>query len=332
MGGNALKNVQTRRVGREEYSQIYSELYEQLFLKYRLFSKFEILRNYSDKDSFGDMDILVCDNIDEFTKGRLVGCLSPYESKEIIQNGPVTSFEYKNFQIDLVFVPRESFEYAYEYFYGDLGNLVGKLAHQVGLRHTHKGLFLRAKDGTKVISDICVSTDIEDTYKFLGVDRDFSKEFKTMNDMFELVSSSKYFNPDKYLFENLNHTARVRDKKRPMYNAFLEYCKTYTGPKYISKSKVENLKNIFKSFPDTEYKFNMVMKDYAFDTVYKQKFNGNIVNELTGFVREDLGKYMVYIKSILSKEVVVYLPQEEINQIIIDSLPDFSRNNLKETQ
>ena len=56
MGGRALKNTYTRRYQRDEFISIKNELFD---IMSSTFKKYSIPRYFVDKESFGDIDIIV---------------------------------------------------------------------------------------------------------------------------------------------------------------------------------------------------------------------------------------------------------------------------------
>ena len=61
------------------------------------------------------------------------------------------------------------------------------------------------------------------------------------------------------------------------------------------------------------------MEHLAFKKMVAQKFNGTLVSELTELTNQDLGKFMKHLKEMLffDKHVIMYQPQEKINQTIL---------------
>jgi hypothetical protein len=77
----------------------------------------------------------------------------------------------------------------------------------------------------------------------------YKEGFDELSDIFEFVSKSPYFNPDKYKLENISSKGRVRDKKRTTYQEFLKYCDTLTGKYWVSnEDKTVYLEHIFFHF------------------------------------------------------------------------------------
>ena len=85
--------------------------------------RIEVLGNYLDKADFGDCDILI-ESSDAYDPHQAAGVL---DAVEVVRNGPVTSigvivrpevpFRDGNvFQVDLIRMPPEAFDFALAYF------------------------------------------------------------------------------------------------------------------------------------------------------------------------------------------------------------------------
>lgn len=305
MGGNALKNVETRRYQAEEYRELEKEILSQLredFPKRRI----ETIQAYKSKPDFGDMDIL-------FQSDMLMVNLREYinktfNPKEIVPNGSVISFEYSQFQIDLICVPLSNFETSANYFaWNDLGNLMGRVAHKLGFKYGHRGLELVFRDGDYQYAEIIVSKNIPKIFEFLGYDYSrFQQGFETLEEVYEFASTSEFFNPEIYSFDNRNHASRVRDKKRATYNGFLTWLETAEG---LNKYPWANMKELggarYKDqfidrassfFPDFRAKFDKVQSDFELHKKMKANFNGGMVRELVKLDGRDLGEFMQYLR------------------------------------
>ena len=113
IGGNALKNTVTRRYNAAEYFEVSAEVVQILtdsFDHYVDFRKIEVIPAYSEKETFGDCDILTTM---KFTRQQIQKTFSP---NEIVINGDVISFDYKELQFDLIYSPSDEFEYSLFYF------------------------------------------------------------------------------------------------------------------------------------------------------------------------------------------------------------------------
>jgi hypothetical protein len=335
MGGNALKNTVTRRYSKEEYEGLcrfvsgkLTELAHECAL-----DGFDIIPSYRMKDSFGDMDVLYSTSNNKPLSPQLFKDL--FLPNEIVQNSNVISLDVEQFQIDLIHAPRDHYNYALNYYkFSDLGNLIGKLARQLGLKHGHNGLYLPLRDGDNKFHEICLTTDHEFALEFLGLDPEkFHKGFDTLDDMFNYVSSSPYFNPDKYKLENVSSAGRVRDKKRKTYQEFLKYCETYSGPVFIAhedKTKYfELIFDYFETISEPKVEFDARMGELALLKLAKEKFNGDAVSDLTGLCEKELGMFMAYLRTDFnfSKGMAVYQSQESVDKRIIDAFLVWSVNS-----
>ena len=124
MGGLAIKNAYTRRYSKEEYDNILPEIIDKAKL---LFTDARDTRYYFSKDSFGDADILcLVDKPIEIDITQWI--YDTFDSKEVVKNSSVYSFEYKELQVDFILTPLRNWETSYTYFsFNDLHNLIGKI-------------------------------------------------------------------------------------------------------------------------------------------------------------------------------------------------------------
>ena len=129
MGGNALKNTKTRRYNKDEYLSVANYVVTNLLTNELTIVDVAPIESYREKETFGDLDVLystiddLCITIDQIKK-----LFSP---NQIVKNGDVISFDYKELQVDLILSKKDVYEYAFNYFLGsDLGNLIGKLFHK----------------------------------------------------------------------------------------------------------------------------------------------------------------------------------------------------------
>lgn len=295
MGGNAIKNTETRRYGSNEYF----DLCKDVLCKLNSFScnnsKIKVIPAYRSKESFGDMDVLISMQ-HEISHADLKKAFS---CNEIVKNTDVTSFDYKQFQIDLIYVPEEQFDYSYSYFsFNDLGNLVSKCLRPFGLKHGHRGLTLPLREGDQQYAEILITLDHSAALEFVGLDsKQFQSGFDTLEDIFDFVSKSPYYSPEHYKLENISSIGRVRDKKRSTYSAFLQYGQRYSGPVFAGfKNKVDQLHLIFQAFPDALNRYEQVQKEHAAALYVKNKFNGNLVAQITGLTDRELGLFMRFLR------------------------------------
>lgn len=298
MGGNALKNTVTRRHDKDEFDAKTIKIISRLN-QYGHFYRKDVIQAYREKDTFGDLDILYSTFDDRCLDVDSVKQMFP-ESKEIARNTSVISLEYEELQVDLIWSAQHLIDYASSYFsFNDLGNLIGKTAHRFGLKHGHGGLTLPVRDGNHGLGEILLTADHDRALRFLGYDHEtFNAGFDNLEEIFQFATSSNFFDPNAYAFENLNAVARIRDRKRSTYNSFLKYLETQTKePKLIfPEDKSEHLETIFLNFPDVLPDYVALMQELAAQRYLKTRFNGEIVHSVTHLQGKELGELMKVLK------------------------------------
>jgi len=297
MGGNALKN--TRRYSKVEYESLKEEVVEHLIRKTNRLVRVYPIKSFSSKETFGDLDVLIeRSETSKLLNVDYMKLVQTFNPNEVFKNGDVYSFDYKEFQIDLIITNQKHYGFSLNYYsFNDLGNLIGRVAHKMGLNFGHRGLFYKHKDKHgNLVNAIELTTDYKEAVEFLGYDYNRIKEgFDNLEEIFEFVVSSCYFNKSIYDLSHRNLQARTRDRKRPTYTAFL---------KYISNDEFENQhnydllfeetiqNNINSKFPHFASELEEVKRVQFNKELVKRKFNGVLVNELTGLTGKELGKFM----------------------------------------
>lgn len=304
MGGNAL-SVYTRRYSADEYYELEKEV---LGILRRHFPdrRVETLPAYRQKESFGDMDVLfesdnLRTNLREFISDK-------FGSKEIKKNGSCYSFEYKEFQIDLINMPAHNFQTALNYYsWNDLGNFLGRIAYRMGFKYGHEGLVLVFREGNYKFAEEVVSKDTAKILEFMGYDPEvFAAGFDTLEEIYRFVASTPYFNKEIFSYENRNHIARVRDRKRANYRGFMEWIQqqeklpAYNWPKMSEHGGrvllPEFKERAFKFFPDFKAVYDQIMEDFEIWKTAKTIFNGGMVSDLTGLTGKELGGFMTFLR------------------------------------
>ncbi len=324
MGGNALAHC-TRRFEADEYYEIAEQV---LQILERLFpeSKVSVIKSYRNKSNFGDLDVLLeSDYLPLYWIDRVA---EAFNSKDSTKNGNILSAEYKDMQVDIIATPEAEFQASRRYFdYNDLGNLLGRVAHNIGLKLGHDGLSYNWRlSDNHVYKTITLLTDWKDILPVLGYDYErYSKGFDTLEDIFEFVISSRFFYKDIYLLQNRNHTSRVRDAKRKTYMEFLDWIEDYeeVGEQIATKMvilKASWLNYLFVAIPNFKEQYAQVQAEYEEEELYKGKFNGDLVREWTGLENQELGKFMKWHNNMDRlypwKEVVLNNPIHVIEYLV----------------
>ena len=242
------------------------------------------------------------------------------------KNGDVFSFLYKSFQIDLIQVKPESYSYACHYFsWNDLGNLIGRMAKQLGFKHGHDGLFYIQRVGDLVLKNHLLTTNYLDILYILKLDKyKFKQGFNTYEDLFEFVMASPYYNPEIFKLENLNHINKVRDRKRKTYNMFLQYAQEREHL-YKPKPKLSQEERnafVFDLFPIRK-EVDSLYEEHATKKLISSKTNGHflmsILPELSG---KELGVFISFLKEYSNKlytTEVITMPEEDIKQLVLNA-------------
>ena len=305
MGGHALSANAPIRLTTEHYARLAADCVAKLQALYPT-GRVYAIESYREKPTHGDADILIAaDNYDPFQAAGALGAV------EVVRNGPVTSIgvivrpevphrDGNVFQVDLIKSSAEEFNYSSNYFgWSDLGNLIGRIAHAGFLAHRHDGLYFYHREGDYRFRDILLTRDHDLALKYLGYDPvRFNQGFDTLEDIFNYVASSAFFNASIYLLENRNATSRVRDKKRPTYTKFLAWCEAHPElPGFVyPEDKRAWLPRIAEFFPGFQAEYDQSVADMAELRVVKAKFNGEWVSQLTGLQGKELGGLMKRFK------------------------------------
>jgi hypothetical protein len=272
-----------------------------------------IVKAYSCKDSYGDLDIVLNSCVDRVKVEKFI--LNFLKSKQLVKNSDVWSFEYKEFQVDFVFsaVPNWTCDWM---DYNDCSNLVGRVGHKFGLKFGQHGMTLPVRDGDHKIGEIFVSTEFHKCLNFLGFEAETHVEgFDTLEEIYDFIASSEFFNPEIYLLDNRNAKARARDSKRPTYTGFLKYCESLPPKNYykFTSDKKMYTEQIFREFPHVKDEYEKLITKYTDDKALKEMFNGNLVRTWTGLEGKELGAFMADLRS---KEWFMDMVQKEPKSII----------------
>lgn len=334
MGGNALKDLcETRRFDREEFFPLVDKVVAGLDELYPNGRK-TLIPAYRKKESFGDADI-VFETLPDVDYTNLSHNVKKFfDSKGVRPNGNVLSFEVEGLQVDLIKTAPEDFGTSLNYFaWNDLGNLMGRVAHRMGFKYGHEGLnfVFRTQDGN-VFREISVTKNPRIILEFLGYDFErWAAGFDTLEEIYTFAASSKYFNPEIYSYENRNHTARVRDRKRVVYSGFLEWMErqdnlpAYPWGERMSevggrKEHPEFLEKAFAMSFTFQHHYECARDDLEELEDFRTKYNGEIVREVTGLDGKELGKFMRHFAEVYGESfraVVCLVSEDSVRGMIL---------------
>lgn len=334
MGGNVFKGVSVR-LSQEHYLTVCNHVVSELRALMPQGKVFAV-PSYGAKNDFGDLDVLISSgalNTSEQYLALKATTEELFGALDWVRNGPVVSIDYrkapvpsrKAFQVDLIRQEEDSYDYGLCYFsFNDLGNLLGRIAHAMGVAHRHDGLYWYLRDGTYLFDEIQLTKEYSETLEFLGLDPGvFEKGFHELEEVFQYVASSPYFRPEIYLLENRNHASRIRDRKRKTYTKFLDWCKANSSvAEPLPEDKSVWFERIQQFFPHFETKRAELSHLLAENRQAKEKFNGKRVSELTGLTGKALGKLMQTIRAGFQDDkafiqYVLSTSEEELKALIL---------------
>lgn len=316
MGGHAFRSLgfPEVRLSAKEYLPFSEKVVEQLSTAFPGCS-FLVPKSYSSKESFGDLDIVT--DLPKDSRKEAEGLLRP---QAVNINGPCMSLLVDDFQVDLISLPKEDLVTSFWYYsYNDIGNLLGKIFHKFGIKYGHRGLTLPLRSGTHKFGEVMISKDLGKILSSIGLSAErYKKGFLDLEDMFQFVESSPFFNPAIYQYSALNAENRVRDRKRPTYQAFIQRWEgRLEGGWYeFKENKEEYLEVIFLAFPLAKEEYLLAKKALEEDGERKLKFNGELVLKWTGLCGHKLGEFMREFREKYSKEWFSGKDVKEIEQMV----------------
>ena len=315
MGGNAL-SVPTRRINAQEYTQLASQLCERLRTDFH--ARAEDVPAYRQKPDFGDVDIVLEHDVQSnmailgqkyYHDNLMEWATKHFHARQFHRNNSALSFDARQspddeegVQVDLILTPKEDIDAALGYYgYNDLGNLVGRIAHKMGLVFGHQGLLYYVQEGDHTFKMLTITKDTSQALITMGYDpARYAQGFDTMDDIFQYTMSSPYFNKDIFLLENRNHTARTRDRKRKTYKAFLDLLDTMDGNAHafeFPEDKSVWMPKLFEQYPQFKKEYDATMQEWASIKFIKFIFNGHNIGQWSGLTGKELSVFMSDVRS-----------------------------------
>lgn len=302
MGGKLLShyNLPEKRLDPYEYFQLAKEI-SQILDQNNI--KNTLIPSYNLKSSYGDADFLI-----DFDKkqGFRTWIYSLFRTFFIHHNTDVISFEQKGFQIDFIFTKEENWETSLNYYkYSDLGNLIGRAAHSMGLKYGHRGLEfpIRQKlfdesienSSDHVIKVVNLSKNPAEILEFLGYSWErYSQGFDTLNDIFLYAASTPYFNSYNFQLENLNHQNRIRNVKRTTFMGFVAWLEKHpeVDKQFHFGDKKSWIEIIDKKWPIVD-EIEKCRREFLQHRESAAKLNGNLLMDwIPGLKGKELGKVL----------------------------------------
>ena len=329
MGGNAIKNSRRFEVTEyKKYCVAITPILENIFGK----DNFFITRHLHKKDSFGDMDVIAkYDNLKVDFRNIIK---ENFGDVEIHHNSHVWSINYNDLQVDLILTEPDSYETSKVFFYSELGNFMGKLMNNYGkirkyrIRYGFDGLkfSVYAPNSTNKIGKVYLTKDMAKVFEFLGLSYDkFLEGFDTIEDIFNYICGSKYFDSESFQYENLNHENKNRNKRRPNYIyliKWLEDNKIYHVHNFDQDEDyyIQELLNFFSPDGRVQREIDETIYNWELNQKISEKFNGSHIIEKFGLKGEKLGNALSTYQNTFSSYVEYrnFIINNDLDYILTD--------------
>lgn len=340
MGGQACKSAEVVCLNATDYNLFTPNIVEKLTICYPN-HRFIDIPAFRQKQSFGDLDVLFSGSSLDYdsVKKTLHSCI-------MIKNGSVTSYavpiENKFFQVDLIKVPEDCYDFALSYFsYNDLGNLMGRVFHRLGFKFGHLGLKYVIRDNEnddRVLKEITVTKNFKEALEFIGYDYfKWKMGFETLEDVFQFAVSIPLATRVIFRLDETNHIARIRDRKRKTYNQFLAWvndsANSVSSQELNDKSilRAYFLKKAFLLFLNFKLEYQRAQAEWKRTKEAKAKFNGIMVSELTGLTGPELGEFIRAFIQSMSKPDETFtdfiLASSDIKNEVLTFWKDYAQRN-----
>jgi|SaaInlV_150m_DNA_4_1039716.scaffolds.fasta_scaffold05235_2 hypothetical protein len=296
MGGNAFKNVPVNRLTRD----IYDIVIEQVTNLFSDIFNIENIFFLSDKESFGDIDLLYnVKDINDFRPMKEI-IKSKYDTDNIIVNGVLTSilysYEDNYYQID--FIKSRNFKMAQFYLsYGVTGHIIGIMSCRNNIKFSPEGISLQVYGrllneysnnelkccDEQIYDNILLVNDPISVSEFFGFDYErWIKGFKCNDELFAWICSSTLFSPKYYKRNGESDQLVVFEKYieniecKPSVDYYKELCLNYFDKTSVVMQLVDELKEKQK---------------------FKEKFNAHLIMNKGIKGPITIGKCMKFLKA-----------------------------------
>ncbi len=289
MGGFALQNGLTRRINKIEYNSICSDICRILSVNgYIEGQDFYLIQPLNEKESFGDIDVLIKKNNNPHLGNELCQLFNPTQIKV---NKPVYSFNFKECQIDFIFTkPRHWGVAKYFYDWGGIGFLLGKIARFRKLKLGQLGLLFELQH-FEVTEDIEVSLDPIKIFQFFDLDLDrYNEGFNNIEEVAFWFIQSKWFSNAVFERVAVKDGQIIRDTQRPIYQEFLKHIRKVNV--VLERPTVEETAKQVKDFfgVDLPSIIEKRKKEIDIERHCRFKTNGNLLMERFKISGKQLGK------------------------------------------
>lgn len=278
------------------------------------------------KKTHGDIDFIVT----RPTNPDYINIIKrAFNSDRMEKQGPLTSFTYNNgvepvVQVDLMLVEPEQFEMQYWFeSNGDLNSYIGKIAHSMGFSYGMSGLKLVFYSKNGVIyhnnvngsqyHELLLSRNPREILKFMGLSPDrYIQGFTTVDQVVQFLKQSPYF----IRSVDTGKAHNVRMRKRPCYVAIYKAVQSRTDIAISVDINVEQQRDRALSYFDKRDEYLELVETIRRNYIYKQSVNADLVGEVSGLQRKQLGELMKVVRSLIDYQLLEILSQDQLRQVI----------------
>jgi hypothetical protein len=264
-------------------------------------------KSFPTKNDFGDLDLL-----GNFSARSPADVQIQIGAVGFVKNGAVTSYALPFgaglFQVDLIHVPDHKLDFATRYMaWGGSGNFLGKVARYYGLKLTDDGLYAPWQPKSGELYFLPITRDFREALTLLRYDFDrFERGFRSEKDFLAFVQSSPLFDKAAFLSENMRHTDRVRERKRPMFETLkkleavkLAMRKEVVAPKDEDSTlsvghyaTPDGFQKLYSEYPLLREALSAKQRQLKQQENFSKKWNGDMVARITGLEKKELGDFM----------------------------------------
>lgn len=231
-------------------------------------------------------------------KDDLINAFKSLGSGECKITRKMMFFELNSVQIDIMINDEKHMDFATCFYsYNDLSSLfIKKICSTKNLMLTTSGLYFDLKDNeNKFVSKILVTDSFNEVLELFDFDVNiFRSGFKSIDDIFDFIVSSKYFNSGKFNKNLFNKVDLLSYSSRPVFKSIVDRLNSNE----VLPARYDNdfLLNSFHMLP--QFKKRIIDREIIEKNrlVSKELFNGGIVSKITGLSGENLGKLMQSIR------------------------------------
>lgn len=325
MGGNLFK---CRRYNTDELIEATKEIGDILDTYNVHWSTIPFL---SGKLDHGDLDLLVDRSTvsDEFLEYmanhfdfKINGKATTLKSTK---NTDVFSFLWDELQTDLIFIDRDSFDFAVNYHaFNDLGGIIGASIRPMGFRLGREGLYytkeIYPSTGNK---NIYLTKDFFEFLKVFELDPSIYTGEATLNDVRDMVDYLKGWKYFSVTYTNPEHMGSARKNRARKRSVFREVCEYATDEGLTDNyTPTDDLFEMLSTQFDARYVEEQlrVAEDKAVETLKKKyQFSAERMKNVLGYLPENTSKIFEMFSSAYPspREAAANMSDDEFKDALI---------------